>query len=259
MRRRIKQFVYGTFYTIVLVGILLSAYFSLIRPAPTCFDGKQNQGEEGIDCGGVCGNYCIVSPVPLGTPSAVRVLPISSGEGASPRFTLLAEVENRNEAYGALAFSYTFETYDASGGLLGTFSGTSFIYPREVKYVVATALEVAGGTLPSRATLSITGTEWVPTSALRPARLIVRDARTEVGEAAVEVQGVVVNDDTVPLPRIGIVAVFYDLQGRIVGASKTELVRVGPRETRSFGVFHPLIPSIDPGRTRIFPEAVLEQ
>ena len=47
--------------SIVILAIILIVglpAFLLLYKAPTCFDGKQNQGEGGIDCGGPCVKLC---------------------------------------------------------------------------------------------------------------------------------------------------------------------------------------------------------
>lgn len=45
-----------TIWSCLLIGIMITIVSC--RPDPTCFDGKQNGGETGIDCGGVCDSIC---------------------------------------------------------------------------------------------------------------------------------------------------------------------------------------------------------
>ena len=54
-------FIYLTFF--LLFSLSLYFYF---KPQPSCSDGKQNQNEQGVDCGGVCVQECdIVKAQPL--------------------------------------------------------------------------------------------------------------------------------------------------------------------------------------------------
>ena len=52
--RLLKQFLYGFFYLAILVSLIWLVYSFEFKPAPNCFDGKKNQEETGIDCGGSC-------------------------------------------------------------------------------------------------------------------------------------------------------------------------------------------------------------
>ena len=52
-----KQFFYGIIYLVIFGLIGAGIYFALTSKEATCFDGIQNQNEEGVDCGGSC-NTC---------------------------------------------------------------------------------------------------------------------------------------------------------------------------------------------------------
>ena len=51
--RFLKQFIYGVLYLGILSGLSYGVYAFVVRQ-PNCTDGRQNQGESGIDCGGPC-------------------------------------------------------------------------------------------------------------------------------------------------------------------------------------------------------------
>jgi hypothetical protein len=50
------------FYALVVLGVVAVLVvvlgFVFFYKAPTCIDGKMNQNEEGVDCGGVCVKVC---------------------------------------------------------------------------------------------------------------------------------------------------------------------------------------------------------
>ena len=52
--RIIKRLVIIFVYLVIISAVGTGLYF-LLRTQPTCGDKIQNQGEEGIDCGGPCG------------------------------------------------------------------------------------------------------------------------------------------------------------------------------------------------------------
>jgi len=107
--------------TAAIVIVLLSGIiFAIAYDAPSCTDGKQNQQEEGIDCGGSCAYLCSASVTPVRV-SFARAL------GASGRVDLLAYVENRNQAAEARGAAYTAEVFAEDGTLLGKREGRTDI------------------------------------------------------------------------------------------------------------------------------------
>ncbi|MBU6431623.1 hypothetical protein KGQ29_04640, partial [Patescibacteria group bacterium] len=52
-----KSIYFLIFAAFLFSFIILPAYFIFYK-APTCFDGKQNGDEKGVDCGGSCVNLC---------------------------------------------------------------------------------------------------------------------------------------------------------------------------------------------------------
>ena len=74
------------------------------------------------------------------------------------------------------------------------------------------------------------------------------------------VEGAVVNQDTITLPEIKVLAVFYDVKfGLPVGASETVLDDVAPGESGQFTILHPQIGEgnqlLDVNATKIFVSA----
>ena len=51
MPRLLKQFLYGVFYLAIIAAVGVGFYFHYDNAPPSCFDGIQNEGEQGIDCG----------------------------------------------------------------------------------------------------------------------------------------------------------------------------------------------------------------
>ena len=61
-RNKKKQIVISLIYVTIFLVIVSWIYY-IIRPVPNCFDGKQNQNEEGVDCAGVCAKKCEIKAV----------------------------------------------------------------------------------------------------------------------------------------------------------------------------------------------------
>lgn len=122
--RRKTNYLLGTIiFVVVFIVIPLSIYFYKM---PTCSDGKQNQGEAGIDCGGPCKLLCRAQysdPKFLwGRWSKVK----TTGE-----YNVLAYVENSNIEAGTKEITYRFKLRDKDGILLFEKTGTTYVPPNK--------------------------------------------------------------------------------------------------------------------------------
>ncbi|HEU5114911.1 MAG TPA: hypothetical protein VFT82_04055, partial [Candidatus Paceibacterota bacterium] len=96
-------------------------FFFLFYKAPTCFDGKQNGNETGIDCGGSCARLC---PADFAAP---RVLWSYSVQVVPGVFNSLAYVQNPNPSVEADNVPYLFRLYDSQGLLIAERTGKAFV------------------------------------------------------------------------------------------------------------------------------------
>ncbi|MDI6717732.1 MAG: peptidoglycan-binding domain-containing protein [Patescibacteria group bacterium] len=129
-RKSAKQIIYGIGFLLVFFAILTGVYFIFLKPAPSCFDNKQNGNETGIDCGGQCMTCGIKNTLSL---EISWTKSFSNGAG---KMILASEIKNPNLNYGAKDFSYSFDVY-GKGGEKSGYIGHSFIYAGEVKYLLA--------------------------------------------------------------------------------------------------------------------------
>jgi len=105
---------------LVIIGI---PAFLLLYKAPTCSDGIQNEGEQGIDCGGPCRTLCqtdFLSPV---------VVWANSEEVTPGHYNLGAYIENPNIDGGATNVPYQFSVFDSQGIFITRVTGTMDIPP----------------------------------------------------------------------------------------------------------------------------------
>src|ERR1700689_3190673 len=103
--RRTKQLIYGAIYLAVLIVVITGIYFWFLKPAPSCFDHKQDGGETGVDCGGPCAAICTTGAVPIALVPGTDVSSFLSNPG---HYTFLAEVLNTNPGFAAQSFDYDF-------------------------------------------------------------------------------------------------------------------------------------------------------
>ncbi len=131
--RKTKQIIYGTIFLAVIFLLISTFYFVFLKPAPTCFDNKQNGNETGIDCGGSC-QPCELKNVKSLEARIEKIIVVDDNHLA-----VLIEATNPNFGVGAKDFIYNLRISSAGGQLLKEISGHSFIYPSARKYILEIA------------------------------------------------------------------------------------------------------------------------
>jgi len=252
MSRSAKKFLYGLFY-LAAVGLVVYGFARpAFTPAPTCSDGVQNEGEQGIDCGGPCAISCDVKALaPLSVVGDVSVFGLQSGQ-----VVLLGQVQNPNPNYNASQFFYRFSVYNAAGTLLETESGSDSLNALANEYVfepdVTSRFKDIG-----RVTMEVYNTSWQKAyEALQPDVAVTSGPTTVVGATDIRVNGTVRNQSSVAAASVKIVAVLYDKYGTEIFASQWIVNALSAYATSPFSVIFPLDPQItsqmDPGATKVF-------
>lgn len=246
-----KQFIYGTFYVVVWVLVIWVGYGLFVKSAPSCFDGKQDQGELGVDCGGPCAMTCTAGLQP------VSVLSTNIFQSTPGHETFLAKIAGVNPGLAAQYFTFSFDLRDASGTVLESFPGSSFLYPSEVKYLTlvnqpVTASVTANPTATWTLTIPSADTQWVSGSSFGAIPILtVQNVSTQIGSSTAIASGQLMNGDTATFNSIFIVAVFKDANGNPIGASQTEIDSIAPNQTKNFSVSYPAIAGINPAATEV--------
>jgi Mg-chelatase subunit ChlD len=162
-----------TWIILVLLFVLPVALIIFIKaPRSSCFDGKQNNGELGIDCGGSCAAVCAVETAPLSVLWQ-RAFLLRAGE-----YNFAALVKNSNAQFGAARFSYTFSATDAQGKTIAEKKGISFMNPDE-EFIIFEP-RVALASVPAQVFFEIESVEWKRyTNYQKPPLRIAGEAFTE--------------------------------------------------------------------------------
>lgn len=246
--RTAKQLVYGAIYLAIFLWIAFWFYFLLVRPAPSCFDKKQNQNEEGIDCGGVCAQFCL--PENLGPVSVVDE--VSVFYPTPQKATILTRIKNPNASHGALV-SYLVTLYDSQNQPFMSVPQEAVLYPSQVRYVIVPSVDLAEiSSSIARVELYFQKVDWRPAEFFSQPQVAVRDQEVFREGNFVQIKGNITNDDLVDVPEATAVAVFFN-QFRIpIGAAKTDLSQLVSGETREFTIVHPMLPGLTFERTQVF-------
>jgi hypothetical protein len=145
---------------IILVAILILGvfpYWITHREKPTCFDGKQNQEETGVDCGGPCTLLCKGDADDLKI-LWTKVFPVRQGV-----YDVVAYIENPNFNVAVPEFSYTAKLYDEDKTLIIEEKGASFALPSERFAIFAGGLRTGEKKAVSGSIEITSGYQWQKT------------------------------------------------------------------------------------------------
>lgn len=198
-------------------------YVATYQPA-TCFDGIQNGGERGVDCGGDCVRICVADALP---PAIVWA---ESFEIVPGQYNAVAYVENRNQSAAADALRYTFRLYNGSE-MLAERSGVTNLPPNSTYPIFA-------GRILTDRPLPVTRTEleleplayWLPATIGREQFRTVNQVLT--GADAQPRLTVTLENILIPDAReVEVVATIFNAAGKPVTASQTFVDMVPGRGT----------------------------
>lgn len=246
--RTVKQLLYFLLYLAIIGIIVFLIYLWLVKPAPSCFDNRQNQGETGVDCGGPCQPCEIKYLKPL-EAQKIRFFNLQN------KTIITAEITNPNQNFGADRFTYTINFYNQTGTKIGSLTNDSFIYPAEIKAI----FEIDEKTKFSdiyNISIDFKDTHWVSSEDFQKPLIELREQKL-VEDKPLKLKGVVVNQSNFDV-GLKLIAFVYNRYGIQIGASKTEIAKLEAHEQKDFQITLPfdiLKEEIDQSRTKIFAEA----
>lgn len=198
---------------LLLALIIAGATYFFNRSPASCQDGKQNQKEEGIDCGGPC-TPCLGN---VQEPVVRWSRFFSVGERT---YDAAALVESNNLRAGAKSITYRFKLYDEQNILIAVREGKTFLLPRERLILFEPNID-AGFREPRRVTVEVDPITWSykPLEAL-PLVVARQVFETEpFGRLALEIR----NTSLVSVSDVLVQVVLYDEADNAVAASETTM------------------------------------
>ena len=154
LSRGAKRSVVAVAYLTILTLIVTGTYYGFFKAPETCFDGKENQDEQGIDCGGSCQAVC--KEIVIGRDLEITEIAFVAADNG--QYDVVAKIYNPNDEIGAASFAYEVSLKDAAGTVLASRSGKSYGLPQENKYILE--LNMAAPSVPAVASLRISDVEW---------------------------------------------------------------------------------------------------
>lgn len=240
------------FSVIIVVVLATLGFFSLpyIFKAPTCTDGKQNQGESGADCGGPCVKVC-VSQVNELKIIWTRTFKVTEGV-----YDTLSYVENQNFDAALKKIIYKFSLYDADNILVAERVGKTYITPNGKIPIFEGGIRT-GERIPRRALFEFAeAPDWIkiPDKA-SSFSLATSDIKFETVDSRPVVSSTIINKSIYAVSDVEVTAILYDERDNAIAVSRTTIDSLSKGSSQGI-VFTWLLPlDKPPARIEIIPRA----
>jgi len=122
-----RQLLYFSVFALAVL-VLVAGLVWYLWPEPTCFDGRKNGGEDGIDCGGQC------TPC-LGKIKDISQIWVRFFKNKEGFYDAAALVDNSNLTAALSVLKYRFKLYDANNLTIAVREGQTFINPGEQQII----------------------------------------------------------------------------------------------------------------------------
>lgn len=225
-----------SFLFVILFSLIGFFLYLILKPAATCSDGKKNQSEKEIDCGGPC--------TPCGNISKTEDIVIKKSAvviGGNNTYDAVVKISNPNDSFGASSFKYVFNLKDSNGEIIASREGTSFILPADTKYIAELGFQVEGSAIPVSVEFLVSDEKWEKLNNVGKPQIGVYSknfGKIPTGEGS-SADGVIRNESGYDLGKISLVIVLFSDKGEIIGINKTEKNSVRTKEERDFRLTWP--------------------
>lgn len=218
IRRRIE--IIGIVIATILLFVVFP-YWITHREVPTCFDNKQNQEEEGVDCDGPCTRLC------KGRARDLQVL-WAKVFGIRPGvYDVVGYVENPNLNASAPKFTYTAKLYDKDGAIIATKTGEDYALPGERFAIFAGGIETGEKEVKNGSLEVVPDFPWV-TSVKTKQLFSVTDKVLTNFDTKPKLAAILHNETPDLYRNINVAAVIYDSKGQAIGVSSTKVEKLLP-------------------------------
>lgn len=226
-KRIIKRLVIITVY-LTVVAFVAAGLFFLLRAKPTCTDGKRNQGEEKIDCGGPCAP-CEEIPV-IENIQVLQKMLIPAGQG---KYDVLIKIRNPNAPFGVAGLDYSLNFLDEKGLIVEKRDGSAFILPAQTKHILE--FNIALKEKPESFSFNIKSFRWQKFSEFEEPNIIVygREFNLPVGAGEfAQLKAKIQNRSNYDFRKVTTKAILKDAEGTPVAVNQTDSNDVRANEER---------------------------
>jgi hypothetical protein len=225
--RRTKQLLFGILFLSIFALIGFGIYKAAYHPVPSCTDGRQNQGEKDIDCGGPCAPCGIAQAQELQVTSK-RVFRAADGSG------VVIELHNPNNEWGVRSLNYTLSLKDQFGKELFRVSNASFLYPGEIKYIIEPYVKYPFSSIAS-IDIDFSNIQWIAADEFKRPSIDAQDIKT-FRDRQVFVAGKIANRDQSSYGPLTVSALLFNKDNELVAASRVGVASLERLSTADFSI-----------------------
>lgn len=223
---RIKRQVAVMAAVLVIAGGFILMLAGRLLPEASCTDGRRNQGETAVDCGGPC------SACELRNPKPLAVFWARFGRAGDNAYDAAALVENPNQTLSSDLVRYEFTLLDQYG-IIGQKTGAAYIYPGERLTIVEPNIRTSRE--PVRIEFAVKGVAW-KSAIFTPPQLVVERREHRISAEGTNSQSVIeahiFNTGAFHYRRMEITFAVFDIAGNLIGANRVLAENIAPRERR---------------------------
>jgi hypothetical protein len=205
----------------VIIAIAAVTTVAIVYETPSCADTTQNQGEEGVDCGGPCSLLCTASQR---APSVRFVRQLTPKAG---RTDVIAYVDNPNAGASMQDARYKITLYGSDNIVIATKEGAIDLLPKSTVPVFVPDF-YSGFRTVARAFLTFDEASfaWQRDTEERPNLSVTDIFLSEEGMPRLTAN--VYNPTARSLYRVPVVATIFDSKNNAVAASATVVQEIPP-------------------------------
>ncbi len=241
---RRQSLIAGGVLAVVAAFASVVAFVSLYE-TPSCTDGKRNQDEEGIDCGGGCAFLCRETVAP---PSIRFARAFSSGEG---RVNVVAYIDNPNPRAAVKDALFTVELFDASGTAVGAYKGAVDLPAGVTVPVFAPGIAVSAAPTRTFVSFDEASLRFEANRSTDEVPVVTDTLLTQLPTPRLTAN--VRNDLPYTLYNVHVIATVFDTTGNVMMASETLLSRIaGSATEQAVFTWNTPLPT-EPGRIDVVP------
>lgn len=210
-RRTLYLSIVGAFFAAIFS---VPIYYLFFTDQPTCTDGKQNQDELGVDCGGGCKRLC---PSQIRTPVILWARSFKVTDGV---YNSVAYISNSNFDAGVDSINYAFEIFDDKNVTIARREGTTFLSTNGITPIFEPTIQT-GNRVPVRTLFEFRSdpywrkAENVPGYTVSGIQLITRPDGTPRVDARIA------NDTVNDIRSIEVIATIFGIDGNAMASSET--------------------------------------
>jgi hypothetical protein len=215
--RFIKQLIIAGVFALIVVLCFYVGYL-LFGTKPTCSDGIQNQGEEGIDCGvAACDTLCLPTIIPLEIEDTILI------KSESGEYDFAGTIFNPNNLFGSGQVSYEILFKDLSGNIVDSRSGVFYILPSQRRRMVKTAMDLSSDA--NSADLIIKEAKWEMLSFedVQVDFSVKNEHYSIEGDGTTLFQGTVVNNSDFDFEHVDVAVIVMSASGEAIAINQTIL------------------------------------